>query len=265
MLHDKTRKLQEWFSHIESVLVAFSGGIDSTLVLKMAYDRLGQNAIAVTAISPTFPKIELESAHQVSQEIGARLILAETNQLNLPAFVHNDHTRCAHCKMDLQQALAPIQQKMNVATIIDGTHVDDLGDDRPGIQASRTLGMKSPLVDAGFSKEDVRKLARNLGLSNWDKPAGACLSSRIPRGTPITLESLQRVEKAEEVLLREGFRQVRVRAHGQSARIELSAEELPALLDISIRQQIIQGVKAAGFATVTVDLEGYRQGGGNTA
>ena len=167
--------------------------------------------------------------------------------------------------MDLQEALGPIQQKMKVAIIVDGTHIDDLGDDRPGIQASRKLGMKSPLVDAGFSKEDVRRLARDLGLSNWDKPAGACLSSRIPRGTPITLESLQRVEKAEEVLLREGFSQVRVRAHGQSARIELSAEELPVLLNARIRQHIIQGVKEAGFATVTVDLEGYRQGGGNTA
>ena len=265
MLHEKARKLQEWFSNLRSVLVAFSGGIDSTLVLKAAYDQLGENTIAVTAVSPTFPKTEIESVQQVSQEIGARLILTETNQLNLSAFVLNDHSRCAHCKIDLHRTLAPIQQQMNIPTIVDGTHLDDLGDDRPGIQASQQLGVKNPLVEVGFGKDDVRTLARNLGLSNWNKPAGACLSSRVPRGTLITLETLQRVEKAEEVLLQEGFRQVRVRAHGQSARIELGKEELPALLDASMRQHIILGIKAAGFATVTVDLEGYRQGGGNTA
>ena len=263
ILHQKHAALQQWFSQRQSVLVAFSGGIDSTLVLKVAYDVLGVNAVAVTAVSPTLPYKELDVVHRLSQEIGVRLILEETDQLTNPVFVQNDHMRCAHCKTDLYQTLEPVQQRMNITTIVDGMHVDDVGDDRPGGQAARRLGIKSPLVEVGFYKHDIRALARELGLSNWDKPAEACLSSRIPRGTLITLERLRRVEKAETVLLREGFRHVRVRDHGSIARIELDEEELNALLASERRQRVIQGIKEAGFAMITVDLEGYRQGGGN--
>ena len=250
------------FNGLDGVLVAFSGGVDSTLVLKIAAEVLGARATAVTAASPTLPREELEAVRQLSEEIGTRLIVASTNQLDLEAFVRNDAMRCYHCKTDLYRLLAPIQRDTGIATIVDGAQVDDLGDDRPGLQAAREFGVRSPLMEAGFHKADVRTLAKALGLSNWDKPAAACLSSRIPRGTKITEEKLQRVDQAEQVLKEEGFRQVRVRDHEGIARIEVDPEELPELLDPVRRDRITQGLKALGFQFVTMDLEGYRLGGG---
>ncbi|MXX11087.1 MAG: ATP-dependent sacrificial sulfur transferase LarE [Nitrospira sp. SB0675_bin_23] len=260
-LRSKTTNLRDFFQRLDGVLVAFSGGVDSTLVLKIAADVLGDQAIAVTAASPTLPREELDAVHQLSDEISARLIVTSTNQLDLEAFVRNDSMRCYHCKTDLYRLLAPIQQETGIATIVDGVHVDDLGDDRPGIQAAREFGVRSPLVEAGFGKADVRALAKTLGLSNWDKPAAACLSSRIPRGTRITEQKLQRVEQAERLLKEEGFRQVRVRDHDGIARIEVDRHELPNMLDPVRRDHITRGLKALGFQFVTLDLEGYRLGG----
>lgn len=260
-LRNKTATLLDCFQGLDGVLVAFSGGVDSTLVLKIAEDVLGARATAVTAASPTLPREELEAVRQLSKEIGARLIVASTNQLDVEAFVRNDSMRCYHCKTDLYQLLAPIKRDTGIATIVDGAHVDDLGDDRPGMQAAREFGVRSPLVEAGFRKTDVRTLAKALGLSNWDKPAAACLSSRIPRGIKITEQKLQRVEQAERVLKDEGFRQVRVRDHEGIARIEVDPNELPALLEPVRRDRITRGLKALGFQFVTVDLEGYRPGG----
>ena len=260
-LQAKTATLVDCFRGLDGVLVAFSGGVDSTLVLKIAAEVLGARATAVTAASPTLPREELDAVRHLSEEIGARLIVASTNQLDVEAFVRNDSMRCYHCKTDLYRLMAPVQRDTGIAMIVDGAHVDDLGDDRPGLQAAREFGVRSPLVEAGFRKADVRTLAKALGLSNWDKPAAACLSSRIPRGTRIIEQKLQRVEHAERLLKKEGFRQVRVRDHDGIARIEVDPTELPALLDPIRRDRITKGLKALGFHFVTLDLEGYRPGG----
>lgn len=262
-LQERYLKLRKLFHDMGAVLVAFSGGIDSTLVLKLAHDTLGSRAIAVTAISPTFPVVELDIVRQLSQEIGARLIITETNQLQMPHFVRNDAMRCYHCKTDLYHLLGDIQKDLDIPSVVDGTNRDDLSDERPGIKAAREFSVRSPLVEASMGKADIRTLAKALGLSNWDKPAAACLSSRIPRGIMITHEKLRRVEKAEAFLLDEGFRQVRVRDHEGLARIELDSEDLSAFLDPDRRQRVTQALKNAGFRRVTLDLEGYRQGGGN--
>ncbi len=263
MLHSKLQKLKNLLKTTESVLIAYSGGIDSSLLFKIAHETLGEHALAVTAVSPTFPSIELELARNVAQEIGGRHMIIHTDQLALPEFTLNDASRCFHCKTDLYQALRHIGTEQGIATICDGTNLDDLGDDRPGITAAKEWGVRSLLVEAACSKQDVRTMAKELGLSNWDKPAAACLSSRIPRGLTITKSNLYRVEQAEAVLFREGFKQVRVRDQGNLARIELDREELPKIVEPNMRGKIITRLKQLGFRFVTVDLEGYQTGSTN--
>ncbi|MEY4528288.1 MAG: hypothetical protein RL768_2007 [Nitrospirota bacterium] len=260
-LEHKLLHLRQIFAAMDSVLVAYSGGIDSTFVLKVAHDQLGDSAVGITAISPTFPAVELETATRVAKEIGARHELIETDQLTIPAFTANDASRCFHCKTDLYQLMGKLSALRAQAVVVDGTNLDDLGDDRPGITAAREWGVRSPLVEAGLTKADIRSLARDLGLSNWDKPAAACLSSRIPRGITITREKLSRVEQAEEVLFAEGFRHCRVRDHGEIARIEVGQNELARMLDGERGTRISRRMKALGFRFVTIDLEGYRPGG----
>lgn len=260
-LQEKLHRLRGILADMDSVLVAYSGGIDSTLVLKVAHEQLRERAVGVTAVSPTLPSIELEIARRVAGEIGARHEIVATDQLDIPAFVKNDATRCFHCKTDLYRLLGRLRQERTVAHLADGTNLDDLGDDRPGIAAARHWHVRSPLVEAGLSKSEIRSLARELGLSNWDKPAAACLSSRIPRGIAITREKLSRVEAAESVLHREGFRHYRVRDHGDIARIELAQDELPRLTDPDCSARVGRQLKELGFRFVTVDLEGYRPGG----
>lgn len=261
LLHQKLSRLRTLLSEMGSVVVAYSGGIDSTFVLKVAHDQLHEKAIGITAVSPTFPAMELEAAERIAGEIGARHELAQTDQLAIDDFVKNDANRCFHCKSDLYQLLEGLRESHAAAYIVDGTNLDDLGDDRPGIKAAHEWGVRSPLVEAGFSKVDIRALAKELGLSNWDKPAAACLSSRIPRGNMITLEKLHRVEDAEAVLHREGFRHFRVRNHDDMARIEVAKEELPRLTESDRCARISAKLKKLGFKFVTVDLEGYRPGG----
>lgn len=262
-LQGKYEALQELFCHMGSVVVAFSGGVDSTLVLKVGFDVLGDQVKAVTAVSPTFPALEVEEVKRLSAAIGAPLQLVETDQLQIESFVKNDATRCFHCKTDLYRLLSSLRDAVGFHTIVDGTNVDDLGEDRPGINAARQLGVRSPLVEAGLSKADIRELAKGLGLANWNKPAAACLSSRITRGLPITKAYLSRVEQAEAFLVAQGITQVRVRLHGDLARIEIEPTQMGILMEEPGRSRLVEEFKKLGFQTITLDLEGYRAGGGN--
>jgi uncharacterized protein len=260
---EKLTRLQALFQELGPVLVAFSGGIDSTLVFKVAHETLGRKATAVTAVSPTYPASELEGARRLAAEIGGQHIVIQTDQLEIPAFVQNNASRCYHCKTDLYQALDKMRHDLKADWMVDGTNLDDLGDDRPGILAAREWRVRSPLVEVALNKEQVRQLARHVGLSNWDKPAAACLSSRIPRGMTITKEALSRVELAEAVLMEEGFRQFRVRDHQDLARIELGTDELARMTSAGLRDRMVRRLKELGYRFVTLDLQGYRRGGGN--
>lgn len=261
LLQRKLDRLRGLLSEMRSVLVAYSGGIDSTFVFKVAHEQLQDKAVGVTAVSPTFPSIELETAKRLAQEIGARHEIVRTDQLEIPEFTKNDAARCFHCKTDLYQLLGTIRQARAISCVVDGTNLDDLGDDRPGIRAAREWGVRSPLVDAELSKADIRILAKGLGLSNWDKPAAACLSSRIPRGMTITMDKLSRIEEAEAALQSEGLRHYRVRDHGEIARIEVGPHDLQLLMEAERCARVSTRLKELGFRFVTVDLEGYRPGG----
>ena len=260
-LTDKVERLRHLVADMQSALIAFSGGIDSTLVLKIAHDELGVRAVGVTAVSPTYPVAELDAATRTAQEIGAEHAIVQTDQLTIPAFVQNDGARCFHCKTDLYQLMERLRIARSMQWVLDGTNLDDLGDDRPGIKAAREWNVRSPLVEAALTKADVRAAAHQLGLSSWDKPAAACLSSRIPRGIPITMEKLRRVEAAEAVLQEEGFNHFRVRDHGDIARIEMAPEEFARLNQPGRRLTVSTRLREIGFRFVCVDLEGYRPGG----
>ncbi len=241
-----------------SVLIAFSGGVDSTFLLKVAADELGAAAMAVTARSATYPSREFHEAEALARDMGVRWVVIDSDELDVPGFRENPPDRCYYCKGSLFADLLRIARENGVAVVCDGANADDLADHRPGRRAAAELGVHSPLAELGFTKTDIRKLSRRLGLPTWDKPAFACLASRFPYGQRITESGLEAVDRAEATLHELGFRQVRVRVHGHVARIEVGPEQVP--LAVEKRDKIVTALKACGYHYVTLDLEGYRTG-----
>lgn len=262
-LDEKLARLRARIRELGSVLVCYSGGVDSAFVLAIAHGELGSRAVGMTAVSPSLAPDEREEAMSVARLIGATHRLVESNEIDDPSYVANNPDRCFHCKSELYKIAARKQNEWDLAAIVNGTNVDDLGDYRPGLEAAREAGVISPLVELGFTKADVRAGAASVGLSIWDKPAAACLSSRIPYGTSVTRERLTRIGGFEADLRRLGFRQVRVRYHEELARIELDAAELGRAADPSMRGLIVESGKKHGFRYVTLDLGGYRMGSHN--
>ena len=259
----KLDRLAAGLRELGSVLVCYSGGIDSAFLLALATRELGARAVGMTAVSPSLPPGELDEASEMARRMGADHRVVRSNEMDDPNYVANGADRCFHCKSELYAIAEAKRAAWGLAAVINGVNRDDLGDYRPGLEAARNAGVKSPLVDHGFGKADVREGARVLGLSIWDKPASACLSSRIPYGTQVTVERLDAVGSFEAALKRLGFRQVRVRWHDKLARVELALDELPRAFAPDVRDEIVAAGKRAGFTYVTVDLAGYRMGSHN--
>ena len=246
-----------------SVLVAFSGGVDSSFLLAAAVHALGEKAVAATARSELYPEEELRQACDMAEKLGARHIIFESDELDAPNFADNPPDRCYFCKKELFGKLREIAAKEGISWVVHAAQVDDLTDHRPGFRAADELGVRAPLIEAGLTKHDIRAISKKWGLETWDKPAMACLASRFPYGDRITADKLHQVAVAEQALRQMGFRQFRVRHHGQVARIELPIAQLPRLLEESRRAQIVGDFRALGFVYVTLDLAGYRSGSMN--
>jgi uncharacterized protein len=245
------------------VLVAYSGGVDSTLLLKIAREVLGERTVAVTVASPLYPARETQQARELAARLGARHLVIEHDPLANSTFIENPPQRCYWCKKELFQRLAELAREQGCGCVVDGANHDDLRDFRPGAQAARECGVRSPLQEAGLTKEEIRAFSRALDLPTWDKPSLACIASRFPYGMRITREALEQVAAAEELLRDSGFGQLRVRHHGTTARIEVPQAVMARLLDEQLRSRVISGLKRLGYTYVTLDLEGYRSGSMN--
>jgi uncharacterized protein len=259
----KLEHLRRVVSSLDGAVVAFSGGTDSALVAAVAAEQLGTRALAVTAVSPSLPPGELAEARAFAERVGIRHRSVRTRETEREEYLSNGADRCYHCKSELYGVLGRVALEEGLPAVVSGANLDDLGDYRPGLRAAAEREVRHPLVEAGFTKQDVRDAARDLGLPSWDKPASACLSSRIPHGVRITVEELSRVGRAERALKELSFRQVRVRVHGDVARIEVQAEDLARLAEPEARERAVEALKGLGYRYVALDLEGFRSGSMN--
>jgi len=256
----KVESLRAVFRPMRTAMVAFSGGVDSTFVLKVAHEMLGHRVLALTTTSPTMPENDRQSALTMAREIGARHLVIESNELEIRGYAQNPVNRCYLCKHNLFTVCDGKARELDIDVIVDGLNLDDLHDYRPGIQAATESRVRHPLVEAELSKAEIRELSRGMGLPTWDRPASPCLSSRFPYGTEITLDGLRKVERGEQLMHGLGFKVARVRYHGEVARLEVEAEEISRLLDPVLREAVEREMKKIGFRFVTVDLKGYRSG-----
>jgi uncharacterized protein len=264
-LQDKLNILRNNIRQMQSLAVAYSGGVDSTFLLKAAHDVLDENAVALTAQSYIHPEREFRQAVEFAQKIGAKQVVIHSEELEIEGFSDNPVNRCYLCKKALFSKIGEWARQHHIQHVADGSNVDDLGDYRPGNQAAKELGVVSPLQEAGLNKDEIRILSKELGLPTWDKPAFACLASRFPYGQKITREKLQQVDQGEQFLLDLGFRQVRVRHHGDVARLEVSADERDKFFDTALMDKIYEKFRRLGFSYVSLDLKGYRTGSMNEA
>lgn len=260
MLTEKFEQLRALFREMEQALIAYSGGVDSTLVAKIAYDVLGDRALAVTAVSPSLLPEELEDAKIQAATIGITHKIVQTHEMENPNYTSNPVNRCYFCKSELHDTLKPLALELGYPYVVDGVNADDLHDYRPGIQAAKERGARSPLAEVGVTKIEVRQLSQQLGLAWWDKPAQPCLSSRFPYGEEITVAKLQRVGRGEIYLRKLGWQNLRVRSEGDTARIELPPEEIKEFVLTNDLQTLVSAFQDFGFIYVTLDLEGYRSG-----
>lgn len=260
---DLLQQLKDNIEKAGSLAVAYSGGVDSTFLLKVAHEVLGDKVIAVTARSSTYPEREFKEASEFTRSAGIRHVIIESEELDLKGFADNPPDRCYMCKYELFSKVKAVAEKYRIKFIAEGSNIDDLGDYRPGMRAIKELGIISPLKDAGLGKDAIRKLSKQMGLPTWDKPAFACLASRFPYGEKITRQKLAMIDKAEQYLLDLGFIMVRVRHHGDTARIEVGEDERPRFFNLTLMDTIYRKFREIGFAYTALDLKGYRTGSMN--
>ncbi|OQA22108.1 MAG: tRNA(Ile)-lysidine synthase [Actinobacteria bacterium ADurb.Bin346] len=260
LLHDKLSRLEEELKTLRNIAVAFSGGVDSTFLLKVAKEVLGKNAAAITIDSPLYPRRELDHAIKFTADNKIKHFIIKNDCFIKPDFTKNDKLRCYYCKNDAFTKIIETAKTQGFINIADGQNKDDSSDYRPGADAALELGVMSPLKKHGFTKEDIRQLSKEMGISGWDRPAFACLASRVPYGTRITPSLLEKIDRLESFLIEKGFVQVRVRHHGKIARIEIAKEDFPGMLGKNLMEEVVSEFKKAGYIYVTLDLEGYNAG-----